>query len=78
MAIKHLSIPDFGKLLLPVPPLAEQHRIVAKVDELMALCNQLESQFTAGQTESGRLLESVLHHALNGEGITSTTATDSP
>jgi hypothetical protein len=44
----------------------------------MALCNQLESQFTAGQTESGRLLESVLHHALNGEGITSTTATDSP
>jgi type I restriction enzyme S subunit len=47
-----------------VAPLAEQRRIVAKVDELMALCDRLEAQFTTTQTESRRLLESVLHEAL--------------
>jgi type I restriction enzyme S subunit len=50
---------------VPLPPLAEQHRIVAKVEELMALCSRLEAQLTTVQTESSRLLESVLHNALS-------------
>jgi type I restriction enzyme S subunit len=49
---------------IPLPPLAEQRRIVAKVDELMALCDLLEAQLTTSQTESRRLLEAVLHQAL--------------
>ena len=44
--------------------LAEQHRIIAKVEELLALCDQLEAQLTDTQTESRRLLEAVLHEAL--------------
>jgi len=44
-----------------LPPFAEQHRIVAKVDELMALCDQLEAQFNTTETDSCRLLEAVLH-----------------
>lgn len=47
-----------------LPPLAEQHRIVAKVDELMTLCDQLEASLTTGEQTRSRLLESVLHHAL--------------
>jgi len=31
---------------IPLPPLAEQHRVVAKVDELMTLCNQLDKMRT--------------------------------
>ncbi len=53
------------QLPVPIPPLAEQRRIVAKVEELMALCDRLEAQLTTTQTESRRLLESVLHHALS-------------
>jgi type I restriction enzyme S subunit len=55
---------NIRSLNTPIPPLAEQHRIVAKVDELMALCDQLEAQLTTTQTDSRRLLEAVLEAAL--------------
>ncbi len=56
-------------LPIPIPPAAEQQRIVAKVDELMALCDELEASLTAAQTESSRLLESVLHHAIQNPSL---------
>ncbi|MEZ9448817.1 restriction endonuclease subunit S [Vibrio splendidus] len=43
----------------PVPPLAEQHRIVTKVDELMTLCDQLEQQ-TEASIEAHQLLVTTL------------------
>lgn len=55
---------DVTQFVVPLPPLAEQHRIVAKVDELMAVCDQLETQLTATRTDSRRLLEAVLKAAL--------------
>ena len=51
---------------IPLPPLAEQHRIVAKVDELMALCDQLEQQLSQADQQRRRLLEAVLAEALGG------------
>jgi type I restriction enzyme S subunit len=59
-----LSVGKIRQIEIPLPPIAEQHRIVAKVDELMAVCDRLETQLTTAQTESRRLLEAVLHQAL--------------
>jgi hypothetical protein len=41
--VKHLSAKQVNGIEIPLPPLAEQHRIVAKVDELMALCDRLDA-----------------------------------
>src|SRR2546422_8583563 len=60
-----ISASNLKEVKIPLPPLAEQHRIVAKMDELMALCDQLEAQLTTTEADSRRLLEAVLHEALN-------------
>ena len=49
----------------PLPPLAEQHRIVAKVDELMALCDRLEANLATGDNTRYRLLDALLHEVLS-------------
>ena len=56
---------DFAALPLPLPPLAEQHRIVAKVDGLMTLCELLESKLNFANTGRQRLLESLLRDVLD-------------
>ncbi len=62
-------------LEIPVmlPPLAEQHRIVAKVNELMTLCDQLEASLATGNETRGWLVEILLCEALEPDGKGRTT-----
>jgi type I restriction enzyme S subunit len=59
-----LNLENIRLLQVPLPPLAEQHRIVAKVDELMALCDRLEASLTTSDQTRTRLLEATLAEAL--------------
>lgn len=45
---------------IPIPPLAEQRRIVSKVDQLMALVGQLEAQLTTSRSSAEELMEAVV------------------
>ncbi|MDP2780899.1 restriction endonuclease subunit S [Devosia sp.] len=59
-----LNLDNIRSLSVPLPPLAEQHRIVAKVDELMALCDQLEATLTSADDTRSKLLDALLAEAL--------------
>ena len=58
--VDHLSSGQIENAVVPLPPLAEQKRIVAKVEELMALCDQLEAQQQERQTRHAALVQASL------------------
>ncbi|MGR9188802.1 restriction endonuclease subunit S [Rhizobium leguminosarum] len=63
-AQKNINLDILNQVLIPLPPLGEQHRIVAKVDELMALCDQLEATLTITGDTRRQLLNALLAEAL--------------
>ncbi len=55
-----VTVANANPVVLAVPPLAEQHRIVAKVDELMAICDQLEQKQTDSNAAHQTLVVTLL------------------
>ncbi len=72
----HFAMSDYEQKPICLPPLAEQRRLVAKVDELMALCDRLEASLAAGDETRGRLVDTLLHEVL--EPATDREATPQP
>jgi type I restriction enzyme S subunit len=52
---RRIDGPGYRDLLIPVPPIPEQRRIVAKVDKLMALCDRLEAVRAEREKKRDRL-----------------------
>jgi type I restriction enzyme S subunit len=62
IALTHFNTESVASLPIPLPPLAEQKRIVAKVDELMKLCDQLEASLRQSQQRAESLAASAISH----------------
>ncbi|WP_087499458.1 restriction endonuclease subunit S [Pseudomonas sp. SID14000] len=60
VGISNMSSKSLASIPVPLPPLAEQHRIVAKVDELMALCDRLEARQTDSDSAHAQLVHALL------------------
>ncbi|HXE95837.1 MAG TPA: restriction endonuclease subunit S [Dongiaceae bacterium] len=56
----NLNVGKIKNTLVPLPPLAEQRRIVAKIDQLMALCDNLDKQIDASTQKQSTLLNAVM------------------
>ena len=57
---KNLVLRKIKSFLIPLPPLAEQHRIVSKIDQLMTLCDELEKQIDTAESKQTNLLNSLM------------------
>jgi type I restriction enzyme S subunit len=60
MALTHYNTKSVANIPIPLPPLAEQYRIVAKVDALMALCDELEARLKERAAVQGRFANAIV------------------
>ena len=63
-AQKNINLDILGQLLVPLPPVMELNRIVAKVNELMTLCDALKTRLAAVQATQIHLAEAIVEQAV--------------
>jgi type I restriction enzyme S subunit len=60
----NLSMGNIAKFPIPLPPLDEQDRVVAKVNQLMALCDELETELRQSEHNGKKLMNAFVQHVL--------------
>lgn len=65
VSMRNVSRDNVANLVIPLPPLAEQKRIVAKVDQLLSQCDDLSARLRDRQSATHGLLTATIHTLLN-------------
>jgi type I restriction enzyme, S subunit len=60
---------NLEQFLIPIPPPAEQNRIVKKLEQFMQLCDELQYSIQQSKIENEKLLQGALRDALNKEEV---------
>ena len=63
VAITRVTLTKLNKAIIPLVPEMEQKRIVAKVDQLMNLCDELETRLNQSKKDSEMLMQAVMREA---------------
>jgi len=66
VAVKTVPLTGLRKMLIPLPPLAEQQIIVERVNKLLKIVDQLEYQASDRKSQVNMLMQSVLREAFKG------------
>ena len=66
-AQKNINLGILNDLSIPLPPLAEQKRIVEKLEKLMKFCDELEANIRQSATQAETLLQVALKEALESK-----------
>ena len=66
-ASPHLNVRDIKDFPTPVPPFAEQHEIVRRLEALLALADQIEARLEKAQAQVDKLTPSLFAKAFSGE-----------
>jgi type I restriction enzyme S subunit len=74
--VPHISTSQVASMPFALPPLPEQHRIIAKIDQLMALCDQLKIHLTQARQLNEQLTSTLVERALSEDGQQTPIATD--
>jgi len=67
--INQLTQGTLNSILIPLPPIAEQNRIIKKLEQLMKLCDELQYSIQQSKIENEKLLQGALRDALKKEEI---------